>query len=85
MLKIFPSASLVISHSNSLMKKIFLVLSFITLLAHAAPTPLETTIADTLANYDIIVDSSKNPNGYRLTDTITRAEAVGVALKVADV
>ncbi|MCB9806319.1 hypothetical protein H6768_00125 [Candidatus Peribacteria bacterium] len=67
------------------MKKLLLLCLLAPLLLQAAPTPLETTIADTLASYDIIVDNSKNPNGYRLADTITRAEAVGVALKVADI
>jgi hypothetical protein len=67
------------------MRKYLLILSFFTLVAHAAPTPLETTIADTLAAYGIIVDQAKSPAGYRLGDTISRAEAVGVALKVAEV
>jgi hypothetical protein len=52
---------------------------------YAAPTPLETTITETLVAKKIIVDQSKNPKWYRLTDTITRSETVGVALRVADV
>lgn len=66
------------------MKKYILSFLFISSLVSAAPTPLEVTIADTLASYDIIVEQ-KATTGYRLGDTITRAEAVGVALKVAEV
>jgi len=51
----------------------------------AAPTPLENTIVETLVAKGIIVDQSKNPAGYRLSHTITRAEAAGVALRVADI
>jgi len=54
-------------------------------LTFAAPTPLETTIVETLVAKNIIVDQSKNPSGYRLAHTITRAEAAGVALRVADI
>jgi hypothetical protein len=66
------------------MKKYILSFLFISSLVSAAPTPLEVTIADTLASYDIIVEQ-KATTGYRLGDTITRAEAVGVALKVTEV
>jgi len=66
-------------------KYILFSVFFFGIAVHAAPTPLETTIADTLAAYGIIVDQGKSPAGYRLGDTITRAEAVGVALKVAEV
>lgn len=64
------------------MKYIFSLL-FFTSFVLAASSPLELTIADTLANYDIIVDQ-KTPDGYRLGDTITRAEAIGVALKITE-
>jgi len=67
------------------MKNIFLSFLALSLISYAAPTPLENTIADTLASYDIIVDQWKNPARYRFTDTITRAEAVGIALKVSEV
>lgn len=66
------------------MKYILSSLLLFVFLTNAAPTPLEVTIVDTLAHYDIIVDQ-KTTTGYRLGDTITRAEAVGVALKVAEV
>jgi len=65
-------------------KTTFLILFTFSALSYAA-TPLEATIADTLASYDIIVNNSKNPAQYRLTDTITRAEAIGVALRVGNV
>lgn len=57
------------------MKKYILSLLFISSIVSAAPTPLEVTIADTLASYDIIVEQ-KTTTAYRLGDTITRAEAV---------
>gem|GEM_PF-2993025 len=38
------------------MKNIFLSFLALSLISYAAPTPLENTIADTLASYDIIVD-----------------------------
>lgn len=57
------------------MKKYIIALFFCVSLVHAAPTPLEVTIADTLASYDIIVEQ-KTTTAYRLGDTITRAEAV---------
>ncbi len=63
------------------MKKYILSFLFISSLVSAAPTPLEVTIADTLASYDIIVEQ-KATTGYRLGDTITRAEVVGMALKI---
>ncbi len=64
------------------MKYIIPVLLFVSSVS-VASSPLELTIADTLANYNIIVDQ-KTPDGYRLGDTITRAEAIGVALKITD-
>ncbi len=82
-LKTSLSASHDISESST-MRKIVLFFIALSPLIYSA-TPLETTIADTLASYDIIVNNSKNPAGYRLADTITRAEAVGVALRVADI
>lgn len=66
------------------MRKIVLFFSLLISLSHAA-SPQETTIANILASYDIIVDNSKNPTNYRLTDTITRAEAIGVALRVGNI
>lgn len=66
------------------MRKIVLFCILLSPLVYST-TPLEATIADTLASYDIIVNNSKNPAGYRLADTITRAEATGVALRVADI
>lgn len=66
------------------MKYITSLLLFFIGFVLAASSPLELTIADTLANYDIIVDQ-KTPDGYRLGDTITRAEAIGVALKITDI
>ena len=81
-LRMSPFGSLVIFHSKS-MKYFLFSLLFIASIS-SATTSLELTIADTLANYDIIVDQ-KTPAGYRLNDTITRAEATGVALNVADV
>lgn len=66
------------------MEKYIISLLLLASFTHAAPTPLEVTIADTLASYDIIVEQ-KTTTAYRLGDTITRAEAVGVALRVADV
>lgn len=83
LLMIFQSVSLIIFHSRA-MKKYILSLLFISSIISAAPTPLEVTIADTLASYDIIVEQ-KTTTAYRLGDTITRAEAVGVALRVADI
>lgn len=57
------------------MKKIVLLFLALIPLSYAA-TPLEASIADTLASYDIIVNNARNPAQYRLGDTITRAEAV---------
>ncbi len=74
LLMISQSVSLIIFHSRA-MKKYILSLLFISSLVSAAPTPLEVTIADTLASYDIIVEQ-KTTTAYRLGDTITRAEAV---------
>lgn len=74
LLMIFQFVSLIIFHSRA-MKKYILSLLFISSLVSAAPTPLEVTIADTLASYDIIVEQ-KTTTAYRLGDTITRAEAV---------
>jgi hypothetical protein len=66
------------------MKKIVLFFLALIPLSYAA-TPLEASIADTLASYDIIVNNARNPAQYRLGDTITRAEAVWVALRVGDI
>lgn len=82
MLRIFRTVLHDISHSNP-MRKIVLLFSLLIPLAHAVTSG--TTIANTLASYDFIVDNSKNPAGYRLGDTITRAEAVGVALRVGEI
>jgi hypothetical protein len=50
-----------------------------------AATPLDSTITDALASYSIIVNNSKNPYQYRLAESITRAEAIGVAMRVANI
>lgn len=60
--------------SNTMRKIVLLILSLVPL-THAA-TPLEASIADTLASYNIIVNNSQNPAGYRLGDTVSRAEAI---------
>lgn len=80
---IYPFVLHDIFHSNIMKKIVFLILALSPLTQ--ATTSLEATIADTLASYDIIVNNSKNPAQYRLADTITRAEAIGVALRVGDV
>lgn len=74
LLMTFQFVSLIIFHFR-VMKKYILSFLFISSLVSAAPTPLEVTIADTLASYDIIVEQ-KTTTAYRLGDTITRAEAV---------
>ena len=66
------------------MRKIVVLFCFLTPLSQAI-TPLESTIVETLASYKIIVDNSKNPENYRLSESITRAEAIGVALSVGDI
>lgn len=66
------------------MRYIVLFFSLLTPLSYAA-SQLESTIAHTLASYGIIVDNEKNPENYRLTDTITRAETIGVALRVGNI
>lgn len=66
------------------MRKIVLLILSLVPFTHAA-TPLEASIADTLASYNIIVNNSQNPAGYRLGDTVSRAEAIGIALRVGDI
>lgn len=47
-----------------------------------AYTSSEVGNASVLANMNIIVDQYENPAAYRLDDTITRAEVIGIALKI---
>ena len=62
------------------MKKILLPLLTISILAFAY-TSTDVSNANYLANQGIITQQSSTA-GFRLNDTITRAEAVGIALKI---
>ena len=46
-------------------------------------TQEDINTANYLAEQGLIVDKSNHPNQYRLDDTISRAEVVGTALKLA--
>ena len=45
----------------------------------------DVTNADALAKQGIIVNHTDNPDGYRLEQTITRAEALAVALTLNEI
>lgn len=67
------------------MKKIFYFFSLLSLLSSLsiaiAHTQIDVDNASYLASRNIITTQSTTA-GYRLDDTITRAEVVGIALKV---
>lgn len=62
------------------MKKL-LVLCLLSSLVSFAATSEDVNNAQFLADQDIIVKQSTTA-GYRLDSTITRAEAIGIALKI---
>lgn len=64
-----------------------LLLAITSLIHAAAPahTAFEVDIANLLAQDGIIVDQSSNPANYRLGSTMSRQEAVGVTLRMADI
>jgi|GEM_PF-1129057 len=74
-----------ISYSFSPMKKLLLIFSLFSLLFSLsevrAYTSTDVSNANYLANQDIIVKQSTT-TGYRLDARITRAEAIGTALKL---
>lgn len=47
-----------------------------------ASTEEDLKIAQTLADNAIIVNQSQDPSTYRLDDSITRVELLGIALKI---
>lgn len=64
------------------MKKIIASLLVIMSCSAMAFTAFDITTAQSLADQGIIANHYTDPLAYRLDDTITRAEAVGIALKV---
>ena len=71
------------------MKKIFLLFSFFFFLfslneVHAY-TSADVAIANGLADANIIVDQRTNPDKYRLDDSISRQEVIGMTLKLKNV
>lgn len=52
--------------------------------AHAY-TAADVTIANGLADTNIIVDQKENPDKYRLDDSISRQEVIGMTLKLKNV
>lgn len=67
------------------MKYFFLFLISFNVLVWATPTPLENTIIETLVESNILVDHSKNPKKYEQNAKISRAETIGMALKMAKI
>lgn len=63
------------------MKKLLLSSLVITSIVAFAYTQVDVDNANYLANKNIITQQS-TAAGYRLNDTITRAEVAGIALKV---
>lgn len=71
------------------MKKLLLsfvlcFLYFVLSEAHAY-TSADVAIANGLADANIIVDQRTNPDKYRLDDSITRQEVIGMTLKLKNV
>lgn len=50
-----------------------------------AYTSADVAIANGLADVNIIVDQRTNPDAYRLDDSITRQEVIGMTLKLKNV
>lgn len=63
------------------MKKIFISSLIFTSIVAFAYTQVDVDNANYLANKNIITQQS-TATGYRLDDTITRAEVAGIALKL---
>ena len=71
------------------MKKLFL--SFVLCIVYfvlseaQAYTSADVAIANSLADANIIVDQRTNPGAYRLDDSITRQEVIGMSLRLRKV
>ena len=65
------------------MKKFIASLLTISSISTMAFTAVDVSTAQLLADQNMITNHFNNPMAYRLDDTITRAEAVGIALKVS--
>lgn len=64
------------------MKKLFLFFVLISPLSLLAYTSEDTAIANSLADANIIVDQRSTPDKYRLDDSISRQEVIGMTLKL---
>lgn len=67
------------------MKKFFLLFALFSLLSSLqifAYTSEDTAIANNLADANIIVDQRSTPDKYRLDDSISRQEVIGMTLKL---
>jgi hypothetical protein len=60
---------------------LFIVVSSLVSAFSLAYTGADVDMANSLALSGIIVDQSANPTKYRLDDTITRQEVIGMTLK----
>lgn len=71
------------------MKKLFLLFSLCSFLFSLnevlAYTSADVAIANGLADANIIVDQRTNPDKYRLDDSISRQEVIGMTLKLKNV
>ncbi len=64
------------------MKKLFVFFVLISPLSLLAYTSEDTAIANNLADANIIVDQRSTPDKYRLDDSISRQEVIGMTLKL---
>lgn len=62
-----------------------LIVSGMVCLSAFAYTSEDVAIANSLADANIIVDQRTNPASYRLDDTITRQEVIGMTLKLKSI
>ena len=67
---------------RQLLSRSVMILSGVVCLSAFAYTSEDTAIANSLADANIIVDQRTNPAAYRLDDTITRQEVIGMTLKL---
>jgi hypothetical protein len=67
-----------------LLSFVFCILYFVLSEAQAY-TSADVELANSLADADIIVDQSMNPSAYRLDDSISRQEVIGMTLKLKNV
>lgn len=67
---------------RQLLSRSMLVVSGIVCLSAFAYTSEDVAIANGLADANIIVDQRSTPDKYRLDDTITRQEVIGMTLKL---